>query len=64
MSGFSIRNPYLIVVLCLVVMILGTVSVSDMPVDMFPPINLPVVAVATFSGYAATTDRNQHHLSP
>ena len=48
MSGFSIRNPYLIVVLCLVVMILGTVSVSDMPVDMFPPIDLPVVAVATF----------------
>jgi multidrug efflux pump subunit AcrB len=48
MSGFSIRNPYLIVVLCLVVMILGTVSVSDMPVDMFPAINLPVVAVATF----------------
>jgi len=48
MSGFSIRNPYLIVVLCLVVMILGTVSVGDMPVDMFPPVNLPVVAVATF----------------
>ncbi len=48
MSGFSIRNPYLIVVLCLVVMILGTVSVYDMPVDMFPPISLPVVAVATF----------------
>jgi len=48
MSGFSIRNPYLIVVLCLVVMILGTVSVADMPVDMFPPISLPVVAVATF----------------
>ena len=48
MSGFSIRNPYLIVVLCLVVMILGTVSVGDMPVDMFPSINLPVVAVATF----------------
>jgi len=48
MSGFSIRNAYLVVVLCLMVMILGTVSVSDMPIDMFPPINLPVVAVATF----------------
>jgi multidrug efflux pump subunit AcrB len=48
MSGFSIRNPYLIVVVCLVIMILGTVSVADMPVDMFPPISLPVVAVATF----------------
>jgi multidrug efflux pump subunit AcrB len=48
MSGFSIRNPYLILVLCLVVMILGTVSASDMPVDMFPAVKLPVVAVATF----------------
>ena len=48
MSGFSIRNPYLIVVLCLIVMILGTVSVGDMPVDMFPTVNLPIVAVATF----------------
>jgi multidrug efflux pump subunit AcrB len=48
MSGFSIRNPYLIVVLCLVMMILGTVSAGDMPVDMFPAVNLPVVAVATF----------------
>jgi multidrug efflux pump subunit AcrB len=48
MSEFSIRNPYLILVICLLVMILGTVSASDMPVDMFPAVNLPVVAVATF----------------
>jgi multidrug efflux pump subunit AcrB len=48
MSGFAIRNPYLILVLCLLVMILGAVSTADMPVDMFPPVDLPVVAVATF----------------
>ena len=48
MSNFAIRNPYLIVVLCFVVMILGGVSTAGMPVDMFPPIELPVVAVATF----------------
>src|ERR1700760_1456364 len=48
MSGFSIRNPYLIVVLCLVMMILGTVSVGDIPVNLFPSGNLPVVAGATF----------------
>ncbi|MEZ2346688.1 efflux RND transporter permease subunit [Terriglobus sp. RCC_193] len=48
MSSFSIRNPYLIVVLCLVMMLLGAVSIGDMPVDMFPAVNLPVVAVATF----------------
>ncbi|SNT36839.1 Multidrug efflux pump subunit AcrB [Granulicella rosea] len=48
MSGFAIRNPYLIVVLCLLISILGTVSTARMPVDMFPPVNLPIVAVATF----------------
>ncbi len=48
MPGFAIRNPYLILVLCFLVMILGAVSTEDMPVDMFPPVDLPVVAVATF----------------
>jgi multidrug efflux pump subunit AcrB len=36
------------VVACLIVAILGTVSVVRMPVDMFPAINIPVVVVATF----------------
>jgi multidrug efflux pump subunit AcrB len=48
MSGFSIRNPYFIVVLCLIIAVLGTVSVARMPVDMFPTMDIPVVAVATF----------------
>lgn len=48
MSGFAIRNPYVIVVLGLLISILGTVSTARMPVDMFPPVNLPIVAVATF----------------
>lgn len=48
MSGFSIRNPYLIVVACLMIAIVGTVSLVRMPVDLFPPINIPVVVVATF----------------
>jgi multidrug efflux pump subunit AcrB len=48
MSGFSIRNPHLIIVICLIVLVLGVVSVARMPVDMFPAMNMPVVAVATF----------------
>lgn len=48
MSKFAIRTPYFIVVACLIVAILGIVSVSRMPVDMFPAINIPVVVVATF----------------
>jgi multidrug efflux pump subunit AcrB len=48
MSRFAIRTPYLIVVVCLVIVLIGTVSVLRMPVDLFPAMNIPVVAVATF----------------
>jgi multidrug efflux pump subunit AcrB len=48
MSRFAINTPYLIVVVCLIVAILGAVSVVQMPVDMFPAMNIPVVVVATF----------------
>jgi multidrug efflux pump subunit AcrB len=48
MSGFSIRNPYLIVVTCLIVAVVGITSLVRMPVDLFPTINIPEVVVATF----------------
>ena len=48
MSGFSIRNPFFIIVCCLIVAIVGMVTLVRMPVDLFPPINIPVVVVATF----------------
>jgi hydrophobic/amphiphilic exporter-1 (mainly G- bacteria), HAE1 family len=48
MPGFSIRNPYFIIVLCLALLVIGVTSIARMPVDLFPPINLPEVVVATF----------------
>src|ERR1700683_5162075 len=48
MPGFSIRNPYFIVVICLALLLLGVLGVAGMPVDLFPPINIPQVVVATF----------------
>ena len=48
MSGFAIRYPYFIIVACLIVAIVGGVVLVRMPVDLFPPINIPVVVVATF----------------
>ncbi len=48
MSGFSIRNPYFIVVICLVLVVIGVTSLLRMPIDLFPAINLPEVVVATF----------------
>jgi len=48
MSGFSIRYPFFIIMMCLVVAVVGVTTVARMPVDLFPDINIPVVVVATF----------------
>jgi multidrug efflux pump subunit AcrB len=48
MSRFSVRNPYFVVVACLIIAVVGAVSLVRMPVDLFPQIDIPVVVVATF----------------
>jgi multidrug efflux pump subunit AcrB len=44
----SLKNPFAVAAISLIVVILGVVSYRNMVVDIFPEINLPVVAVATF----------------
>ena len=62
MPRFAIKYPYFIVVLCLVIVIVGTTTLVRMPVDLFPGINIPVVVVATFySGNAAGANRNRYY---
>src|SRR5580698_1725170 len=48
MPRFSIKYPYFIVVVCLMVCVIGITSIVRMPVDLFPQIRIPVVVVATF----------------
>ena len=48
MSRFAIRFPYFIIVVCLITCVVGVTSLVKMPVDLFPPIKIPVVVVATF----------------
>lgn len=48
MPRFAIRNPYFIIVCCLIIAVVGLTAVARMPVDMFPQIRIPVVVVATF----------------
>ncbi|MGH8022084.1 MAG: efflux RND transporter permease subunit, partial [Limisphaerales bacterium] len=48
MSRFALRFPHLIIVICLVTCVVGVTSLVRMPVDLFPPIKIPVVVVATF----------------
>ena len=48
MTKFALRYPYLIIVICLITCVVGVTSLLRMSVDLFPPIKIPVVVVATF----------------
>jgi hydrophobic/amphiphilic exporter-1 (mainly G- bacteria), HAE1 family len=48
MPGFAIRYPFFIVMMCLIIAVVGVATMTRMPVDLFPDINIPVVVVATF----------------
>src|ERR1700746_421100 len=50
MSSFAIRYPFFILMACLVVVVVGVEAIVGMPVDLFPPVKIPVVVVATFYG--------------
>jgi multidrug efflux pump subunit AcrB len=48
MPKFALRYPFFILMISLIVMVIGVVNVSTMPVDLFPEVDMPVVVVATF----------------
>jgi multidrug efflux pump subunit AcrB len=48
MSSFAIKYPFFVLMMCLFVMVVGITTVTSMPVDLFPAVNIPVVVVATF----------------
>lgn len=48
MPKFALKFPYFIIMLCLMVSLVGVETVTKMPVDLFPKIDMPVVVVATF----------------
>src|SRR5450631_680085 len=48
MSKFALRYPFFILMICMIIAVVGSVTVARMPVDLFPEIKIPVVVVATF----------------
>ncbi len=44
----ALKNPYAVLAICLIVLILGGVSYKKMRVDIFPEIRIPTVLVTTF----------------
>ncbi len=43
----SVFNPYLVIVLCLLIVVIGIVSLRDVPVDILPTYETPAVQVLT-----------------
>jgi len=44
----ALKNPYAVFALCMIALVLGTVSYNKMRVDIFPEIKIPTILVTTF----------------
>ncbi len=53
LSKLSVKNPYLVVVAVIVVLLLGGISYTKMTTDLLPSINLPYAVVMTTYGGAS-----------
>ncbi len=50
----ALRRPYTFVVFALLILILGIMSITSMPVDIFPNIDIPVITIVwNFNGLSA-----------
>src|SRR5262252_4147912 len=64
LTRLALRNPVLILMMSLMVMVLGWVSVSRLAVDLFPDITVPVIRVATFYSGAGPSDIEKSITQP
>src|SRR5437763_13089564 len=50
----ALRRPYTVAVMCLLILVMGVLSLTRMVVDIFPAIDIPVVAVVwNYAGLSA-----------
>src|SRR6476646_7876265 len=56
LTRLALRNPVLILMMTLIVMVLGGVCLDRLSVDLFPEITIPVIRVATFYNGAGPAD--------
>jgi multidrug efflux pump subunit AcrB len=56
LTRLALRNPVLILMMSLAVLALGWVSLTRLAVDLFPPIDIPQIRVATFYPGAGPVD--------
>ena len=57
----ALNRPYTFIVLALLILILSPVIIFRTPTDIFPNINIPVIAVAwTYTGLSPEETRAHH----
>ncbi len=59
LSEFSIKRPIFVIMLTLVVIVLGFISLSRIPIDLMPDITYPTLNVSTSYGNTAPEDMEQ-----
>jgi hydrophobe/amphiphile efflux-1 (HAE1) family protein len=64
LTRLALRNPVLILMVSLMMMVLGWVSVTRLSVDLFPDITTPVIRVATFYTGAGPADIEKSITQP
>src|SRR5438270_13051008 len=64
LTRLALRNPILILMMSLMILVLGGVSVDRLSVDLFPAINIPVVRIATFYTGAGPADIEKSITQP
>src|SRR5246127_4542634 len=55
----ALRRPYTFVVMSLLILILGTLSIFTTPIDIFPNIDIPIIAVVYSYGGLSAEDVSQ-----
>lgn len=64
LTRLALRNPILILMLSLMLIVLGGVSLQRLSVDLFPDITIPTIRVATFYTGAGPTDIEKSVTEP
>lgn len=64
LTRLALRNPVLILMMSIMVVVLGLVSLQRLPVDLFPDINIPVIRVAAFYPGAGPGDIERSVTQP
>src|SRR5512142_238380 len=64
LTRLALRNPVLILMLSLMLIVLGVVSLNRLSVDLFPDITIPVIRIATFYTGAGPADIEKSITQP